>query len=73
MGFMPSDFRPLLADIVQTEDIKELCKLLVVASGEAAKAYAGISRHYAYLTFCILSLCMAKYPGDPTCLHELFW
>lgn len=33
--------RPLLADIVQTEDIKELCKLLVVVSGEAAKAYAG--------------------------------
>jgi hypothetical protein len=42
-GFMPSHFRPLLADIVQEEDIKELCKLLVVVSGEAAKAYAGIA------------------------------
>jgi hypothetical protein len=26
---------------MQAEDIKELCKLLVVLSGEAAKAYAG--------------------------------
>ncbi|KAL5657740.1 hypothetical protein ACJX0J_030903, partial [Zea mays] len=31
--------QPLLADIVQAEDIKELCKLLVVVSREAAKAY----------------------------------
>jgi hypothetical protein len=40
-GFVPSYFRPLLADTVQAEDIKELCKLLVVVSGEAAKTYAG--------------------------------
>jgi hypothetical protein len=40
-GFLPSHFRPLLADIIQEEDIKELCKLLVVISGEAAKTYAG--------------------------------
>jgi hypothetical protein len=40
-GFLPSHSRPLLADIVQEEDIKELCKLLVVVSGEAAKTYAG--------------------------------
>ena len=33
--------RPLLADIIQAEDVKELCKLLVVVSGEAAKALAG--------------------------------
>jgi hypothetical protein len=40
-GFVPSYFRPLLADTVQAEGIKELCKLLVVVSREAAKAYAG--------------------------------
>ncbi|KAJ4806555.1 Tesmin/TSO1-like CXC domain-containing protein [Rhynchospora pubera] len=34
-------YRPLLSDIVQNEDVKELCKLLVVVSGEAAKAFAG--------------------------------
>ncbi|MQL89042.1 hypothetical protein Taro_021608 [Colocasia esculenta] len=33
-------YRPLLADIIQAEDVKELCKLLVVVSGEAAKAFA---------------------------------
>lgn len=49
-GFIPSHFRPLLADIVQAEDIKELCKLLVVVSGEAAKAYAGTARLYAGFT-----------------------
>ncbi|CAL4973934.1 unnamed protein product [Urochloa decumbens] len=40
LGPFKVTYRPLLADIVQTEDIKELCKLLVVVSGEAAKAYA---------------------------------
>ncbi|KAG8055339.1 hypothetical protein GUJ93_ZPchr0001g29612 [Zizania palustris] len=34
-------YRPLLADIVQPEDVKDLCKLLVVVSGKAAKAYTG--------------------------------
>ncbi|XP_078151430.1 protein tesmin/TSO1-like CXC 5 isoform X2 [Carex rostrata] len=33
-------YRPLLADIIQTEDVKELCKLLVVVSAESAKALA---------------------------------
>ncbi|KAJ3695730.1 hypothetical protein LUZ60_001107 [Juncus effusus] len=33
-------YRPLLADIVQHEDVKELCKLLVVVSGEASKNFA---------------------------------
>ncbi|KAJ0989248.1 hypothetical protein J5N97_007604 [Dioscorea zingiberensis] len=33
-------YRPLLADIVQLDDVKELCKLLVVVSGEAAKRFA---------------------------------
>uniref|UniRef100_A0A804ND26 CRC domain-containing protein n=1 Tax=Zea mays TaxID=4577 RepID=A0A804ND26_MAIZE len=37
----PFTYKPLLADTVQAEDIKELCKLLVVVSGEAAKTYAG--------------------------------
>ncbi|XP_062222148.1 protein tesmin/TSO1-like CXC 6 isoform X2 [Phragmites australis] len=41
LGPFKVTYRPLLADIVQAEDIKELCKLLVVVSGEAAKAYAG--------------------------------
>ncbi|KAJ1285502.1 hypothetical protein BS78_03G284100 [Paspalum vaginatum] len=41
LGPFKVTYRPLLADIVQTEDIKELCKLLVVVSGEAAKAYDG--------------------------------
>ncbi|RCV27454.1 hypothetical protein SETIT_5G326500v2 [Setaria italica] len=41
LGPFKVSYRPLLADIVQTEDIKDLCKLLVVVSGEAAKAYAG--------------------------------
>ena len=50
-GFLPSHFRPLLADIVQEEDIKELCKLLVVVSGEAAKTYAGTARLYVILPF----------------------
>ncbi|XP_062206937.1 protein tesmin/TSO1-like CXC 6 isoform X2 [Phragmites australis] len=41
LGPFKVTYRPLLADIVQAEDIKELCKLLVVVSGEAAKAYTG--------------------------------
>ncbi|KXG33425.1 hypothetical protein SORBI_3003G303800 [Sorghum bicolor] len=41
LGPFKVTYRPLLADIVQEEDIKELCKLLVVVSGEAAKTYAG--------------------------------
>ncbi|TVU35031.1 hypothetical protein EJB05_16897 [Eragrostis curvula] len=41
LGPFKVTYRPLLADIVQAEDIKELCKLLVVVSGEAAKAHAG--------------------------------
>ncbi|KAL6845527.1 hypothetical protein ACP4OV_025022 [Aristida adscensionis] len=41
LGPFKVTYRPLLADIVQTEDVKELCKLLVVVSGEATKAYAG--------------------------------
>ncbi|XP_008800911.2 protein tesmin/TSO1-like CXC 5 [Phoenix dactylifera] len=33
-------YRSPLADIVQPEDVKELCKLLVMVSGEAAKTFA---------------------------------
>lgn len=40
LGPFKVTYRPLLADIVQAEDVKELCKLLVVVSGEAAKTYA---------------------------------
>ncbi|XP_072989645.1 protein tesmin/TSO1-like CXC 5 [Typha latifolia] len=38
LGSCKVTYRPLLADIVQPEDVKELCKLLVVVSGEAGKA-----------------------------------
>nr|BAB61216.1 P0460E08.26 [Oryza sativa Japonica Group] len=41
LGPFKVTYRPLLADIVQPGDVKELCKLLVVVSGNAAKAYAG--------------------------------
>lgn len=33
--------RPLLADIIQADDVKELCKVLVLMSGETAKTFAG--------------------------------
>lgn len=33
--------RPLLADIVQTEDVKELCKILIVFSREIANVVSG--------------------------------
>ncbi|KAH7682470.1 Lin-54 family protein [Dioscorea alata] len=38
-------YRPLLADIIQPDDVKELCKLLVVVSGEAAKRFADTKVH----------------------------
>ncbi|CAN1148310.1 Protein tesmin/TSO1-like CXC 5 [Linum perenne] len=40
----PSKFtyRSLLADIIQPQDIKELCSVLVVLAGEAAKTLAGM-------------------------------
>ncbi|XP_047053673.1 protein tesmin/TSO1-like CXC 6 isoform X1 [Lolium rigidum] len=41
MGPFKVTYRPLLADIIQTGDVKELCKLLVTVSGEATKAYTG--------------------------------
>ncbi|KAL0919962.1 hypothetical protein M5K25_009054 [Dendrobium thyrsiflorum] len=37
VGSLKITYRPLLADIVHTEDVKELCRILVVVSGEAAK------------------------------------
>jgi hypothetical protein len=36
-------YRPLLADIIQPGDVKELCKLLVTASEQVTKAYTGIA------------------------------
>ncbi|KAL5222241.1 hypothetical protein ABZP36_026954 [Zizania latifolia] len=41
MGPFKVTYRPLLADIVHPEDVKDVCKLLVVVSGKAAKAYTG--------------------------------
>lgn len=38
-----SSCRSLLADIVQQEDAKELCRILVLVSGEAAKSYSGMA------------------------------
>ncbi|XP_008793061.1 protein tesmin/TSO1-like CXC 5 isoform X2 [Phoenix dactylifera] len=40
LGSSKVTYRSLLADIVQPEDVKELCKLLVVVSGETAKTFA---------------------------------
>ena len=40
---MPSTkvaYRSLLADVVQLDDVKELCKLLVIVFGEATKTCA---------------------------------
>ncbi|KAM0896055.1 hypothetical protein ACQ4PT_023431 [Festuca glaucescens] len=41
MGPFKVTYRPLLADIIQPGDVKELCKLLVTVSGQATKAYTG--------------------------------
>ncbi|GJM93059.1 hypothetical protein PR202_ga09581 [Eleusine coracana subsp. coracana] len=41
MGPFKVTYRPLLADIIQPNNIRDLCKILVVVSGKAAKAYAG--------------------------------
>lgn len=37
-----SSSRPLLADIIQIENVNELCKLLVLVSRQAAGASVGI-------------------------------
>ncbi|KAF9616478.1 hypothetical protein IFM89_029775 [Coptis chinensis] len=39
-GSSKSAYRSLLADVVHPQDVKELCSLLVVVSGEAAKTLA---------------------------------
>ncbi|KAG1346720.1 putative protein tesmin/TSO1-like CXC 5 [Cocos nucifera] len=39
-GFSKVSYRSLLADVVQPEDVKRLCKILVAVSGEAAKTFA---------------------------------
>ncbi|KAH0464030.1 hypothetical protein IEQ34_006816 [Dendrobium chrysotoxum] len=40
LGSAKATYRPLLADIVHTEDVKELCRILAVVSGEAVKTAA---------------------------------
>ncbi|KAG0465586.1 hypothetical protein HPP92_019750 [Vanilla planifolia] len=40
LGSSKIAYRPLLADIVQADDVKELCRILVVLSGEAARIAA---------------------------------
>ncbi|KAG0462676.1 hypothetical protein HPP92_021152 [Vanilla planifolia] len=40
LGSSKLTYRPILADIVQTDDVKELCRILVVLSGEAARIAA---------------------------------
>ncbi|ONK69057.1 uncharacterized protein A4U43_C05F18840 [Asparagus officinalis] len=40
LGSSKVTYRSLLADIVQQEDAKELCRILVLVSGEAAKAHS---------------------------------
>ncbi|XP_020273429.1 protein tesmin/TSO1-like CXC 5 isoform X2 [Asparagus officinalis] len=39
VGSSKVTYRSLLADIVQQEDVKQLCRILVVVSGEAAKSH----------------------------------
>ncbi|OAY80672.1 Protein tesmin/TSO1-like CXC 5 [Ananas comosus] len=41
LGACKVTYRPLLADIVQTEDVKELCKILIVFSREIANVVSG--------------------------------
>ncbi|PKA48733.1 Protein tesmin/TSO1-like CXC 5 [Apostasia shenzhenica] len=40
LGPLKVTYRPLLADIIHPEDIKKLCRILVVVSGEAANTTA---------------------------------
>ncbi|XP_020572260.1 protein tesmin/TSO1-like CXC 5, partial [Phalaenopsis equestris] len=40
LGSSKINYRPLLADIVHTEDVKELCRILVLVSRQAAKTAA---------------------------------
>lgn len=49
-------YRAVLADIVQVEDVNELCKLLILASRQAAEAFLGIvfSRLLNYYLRCDL-------------------
>ncbi|KAJ6830715.1 protein tesmin/TSO1-like CXC 5 isoform X1 [Iris pallida] len=40
LGFSKFTYRSPLADIVQNDDAKELCRMLVLVSGEATKSYS---------------------------------
>ncbi|KAL0410644.1 UNVERIFIED_CONTAM: protein tesmin/TSO1-like CXC 5 [Sesamum latifolium] len=66
----PSKFtyRSLLADIIQPQDLKELCSVLVVYSGEAAKMLAGdgISKNKAEAGnfYCIFPLIESEADAD---------
>jgi len=69
LGPFKVTYRPLLADIVKEADIKDLCKLLVGVSGEAAKAYAGIALAIMLvLPSEFYHFRMTKYPGEPAVL-----
>ncbi|XP_020571126.1 protein tesmin/TSO1-like CXC 5 [Phalaenopsis equestris] len=41
LGSAKATYRPLLADIVHNEDVKELCRILAVVSAEVVKTAAG--------------------------------
>ncbi|XP_020584776.1 protein tesmin/TSO1-like CXC 5, partial [Phalaenopsis equestris] len=45
LGSSKINYRPLLADIVHTEDVKELCRILVLVSRQAAKTAADKGVH----------------------------
>ncbi|RVW96341.1 Protein tesmin/TSO1-like CXC 5 [Vitis vinifera] len=46
-------YRSLLADIIQPQDLKELCSVLVVVSEEAARTFAGLTYNLT-IRFCVL-------------------
>ncbi|KAB2076894.1 hypothetical protein ES319_A06G070300v1 [Gossypium barbadense] len=52
VGTSKFTYRSLLADIIQKQDLKELCSVLVVLSGEAAKTLAA---NGSSLNFCMHS------------------
>ncbi|KAJ6381832.1 hypothetical protein OIU77_030486 [Salix suchowensis] len=53
LGSSKITYRSLLADIIQSQDLKELCSVLVVLSGEVAKTLSGVTM-LIYVKFFLL-------------------
>lgn len=49
-----SCYRSILADVIQTQNVKNLCSLFVVLSGVAAKTNAGLTITWIYTIFVLL-------------------